>query len=81
MPTFCAHMIVSNLIDNSKFGGSFRSENFGGSFRCESMLKPMRKEHSVPYPGRPPLQLLVDQENLVLCETKPKTKNVLMYRL
>ena len=36
------------------------------------MLKSTRKEHPVPYPGCPPLQLLVNQEKSVLCETTLK---------
>ena len=32
------------------------------------MLKSMRKEDSAPYPARPPLQLLENPENVVVCE-------------
>ena len=41
------------------------------------MLKSMRKEHPAPYPGHPPIQLLVNQENSVLRETT--LKNVLIF--
>ena len=36
------------------------------------MLKSTRKEDPAPYPARPPLQLLENPENVVLCEAIPK---------
>ena len=35
------------------------------------MLKSTRKDCSAPYPARPPLRFLVNQENSVLCVAKP----------
>ena len=46
----------------------------GDSFEWENMLKSTRKEYSVQYPTRPPLQLLENPENAVLCEANPEKR-------
>ena len=45
-------------------------DRLGGSLRRE--IVEIHERHPTPYPGRPPLQLLVNQENSLLRETIPK---------
>ena len=40
------------------------------------MLKSTRKEDPVPYPARPPLKRLVNQENSILRVAKPTNASV-----